>query len=340
MKSIGFNIDVVSACNLSCPSCPVGNSKTVKKSSGLMSPELLGRILGKASKECEIDFIGLFNWTEPLIHPRLGELVEIAQSYAPCHLSSNLNLVKNDYESLLRANPRYFRISLSGFNQSVYSKTHRGGDIEIVKKNMVALSKAAANVGSTTNIEVLYLRYLGNSDDERLMKRYSNELGFLFRPVWAYLMPIEKVLQYVSDPLELSSQDQQLVEMLALPPEKEIIRAAQSAGKDRCSLLEDQITINSQGVVQLCCALFDENRFSISEYLDKSFDELQEKKRTMDICRECMKYGIHNLALYDSPKFDGIAEKRVLQYYKDLVHVGRQSIFERLKNRSLRFLKS
>jgi len=340
MKRIGFNIDVVSACNLSCPSCPVGNSTGVRKSKGIMEPEFLEKILHKASTECEIDFIGLFNWTEPLIHPRIAELVEIAGSYAPCHLSSNLNLAKIDYEAVLRKNPRYFRISLSGFNQSVYSKTHKGGDIEVVKKNMLKLSEAAANVGSRTKIEVLYLRYLGNADDELLMRYYSETLGFLFRPIWAYLMPLEKVLQYVSDPASLSEQDQRLVEMLALPPGPEVIEASRSVREEKCALLEDQITLNSQGVVQLCCALFDENRFSINRFLDKTFEEIQNKKRKMDICRECMSNGVHNLALYNSPKYDQIAGMNVLKHYKEFIHVEEPSVFDRLKNRVLRMMKS
>jgi MoaA/NifB/PqqE/SkfB family radical SAM enzyme len=339
MKRIGFNIDIVSACNLSCPSCPVGNSENVKKSPGIMSPELLEKILQKASSECEIDFIGLFNWTEPLIHPKLPELVEIAQSYAPCHLSSNLNLSKTDYEALLEKNPRYFRISLSGFNQSVYSKTHRGGNVEIVKKNMAKLSEAAAKVKGKTKIEVHYHRYLGNADDELLMKEYSEALGFEFRPIWAYLMPIEKVLQYVNDPASLSSQDQELVKMLALPPEREVIETSQSVRADHCLLLEDQITINSQGVVQLCCALFDEILYSIYKFTDRTFDEIQDKKRKMDICQECMSHGIHNLAQYNSPQYDRIAENNVFKYYANFIRVKHPSVFERMKIRVLGTMK-
>ena len=339
MKRIGLNIDVVSACNLSCPSCPVGNSVGIKKSKGIMSPELLEKILRKGSTECEIDFIGLFNWTEPLIHPRLAELVEIAQSYAPCHLSSNLNLARINYEELLNKNPRYFRISLSGFNQSVYSKTHQGGDVEIVKRNMVELSEAAARVNGSTKIEVLYLRYLGNADDELLMKEYSEALGFSFRPIWAYLMPIEKVLQFINDPGDLSVEDQEIVKSLALRPERDVIKASQGIRNDNCSLLEDQLTMNSQGVVQLCCALYDENKYSITNYLDIPFEEIQSGKRAMEICRECMSYGVHNLVLYDSPRYDQIAERNVLKYYREIVHVERPSVVDGLKNLVLRMVK-
>ena len=160
MRKVVFNIDVVSACNLMCPSCPIGNSKNVKNSTGLMSQELLDKILHKASSECEIEFIGLFNWTEPLIHPRLVDLVELAESYGPCHLSSNLNLSKVDFESLLATNLELFRISISGFTQWNYSRTLQGGDIEIVPGVIAQLPEAVTKVGSKTSVQVLCRRYL------------------------------------------------------------------------------------------------------------------------------------------------------------------------------------
>jgi MoaA/NifB/PqqE/SkfB family radical SAM enzyme len=339
MKRIAFNIDVVSACNLSCPSCPVGNSKNVKKSTGIMPPELLEQILQKASSECEIYYIGLFNWTEPLIHPKLPELVEIAESYAPCHLSSNLNLLRTDYEALLRKNPQYFRISISGFNQITYARTHQGGDVEVVKRNMALLSEAATKVGISTKIEVLYHRYLGNADDEFLMKEYSEKLGFSFLPVWAYLMPVEKILQYVENSSELSLEDRELVKMLALPPDEEVIRASQKVRSNPCSLLEDQITINCRGVVQLCCGVFDQNLYSISNYLDIPFEEIQRRRRKMEICQKCMNYGIHDLATYSSPQYDQIGERNVLKYYKNMIDLRCQSAVDRFMNRARRLIE-
>lgn len=189
-KPISFNIDVVGSCNLSCPSFPIGNSQEVENIRGAMAPKLLDNILKKASEESEIKFIELFNWTEPLIHPKISQLVEIAQSYAPCHLSSNLNLKKVNFDELLSKNPHYFRISISGFNQSTYSKTHRDGDIEVVKKNMMLLAESKKRVSSNTIIEVLYHRYLGNLDDEILTRDFAEKLGFSFMSVWAYMMPV------------------------------------------------------------------------------------------------------------------------------------------------------
>ena len=105
----------------------------------------------KAKGECLMQGVGLFNWAEPLIHPKIGELVRIVQSHGvPCDLSSNLNDIRNLAQALA-ANPRSLRISVSGFTQEVYGRTHRGGDIEVVKNNMRVLAELKASLGSTTS---------------------------------------------------------------------------------------------------------------------------------------------------------------------------------------------
>jgi hypothetical protein len=64
-KSFIFYIDVFSYCNLRCPSCLVGAryGELSEWPRGLMSPDLLGRILDKALRECRIEAVGLYNWT-------------------------------------------------------------------------------------------------------------------------------------------------------------------------------------------------------------------------------------------------------------------------------------
>src|SRR5438876_585328 len=132
-----YNIDVIEGCNLRCPSCPVGNFREAERPRGRMSVEMFDAIMDKVACETpNVQHVGLFSWTEPLLHPELARIIASVKAHGfSCHLSSNLNRIDR-LEQVVASNPDRFRISLSGFTQEVYQQTHSGGNIEQVKANM------------------------------------------------------------------------------------------------------------------------------------------------------------------------------------------------------------
>ena len=87
-------IDIVGACNLSCPSCPMGNSENLNFKKA-MQLEMFKQIVDKAKTE-GVNTIYLYNWTEPLIHPKIGEFIEVINAAGMgSGISTNLNLAKN-----------------------------------------------------------------------------------------------------------------------------------------------------------------------------------------------------------------------------------------------------
>ena len=309
-----FNIDVVGSCNLRCPSCPVGNSPDIQNPNGFMEPSLLDSIMNKAISECNVAGVGLFNWAEPVLHPQLPELIKIVQSYkVPCHISSNLNILKN-VDEILSANPSSFRISNSGFTQNIYSSTHRGGNIERVKNNMIKLAESKKKVGSTTSIHVLYHRYLTNLHEESMMRKFAHQLGFEFIPVWAFMMPLEKILSYAENISDmnnsnLTDEDIQTIQKLALPL-KESFEVSARYKHINCSLRDNQMTIDFQGNVQLCCAVFDSQKFKIGSFLDMNLPQLQSLKYSEEsekTCSKCMNHGIHIYSTYGTKDLNRVA---------------------------------
>lgn len=313
-----YNIDVMGSCNLRCPSCPAGNSLEVDNPRGAMKPELLAAIMDKASAETEIEGVGLFNWTEPLLHYDIAKLVALVQSYGvPCRLSSNLNVFKN-VESVMEQAPASLRVSVSGFSQDNYRLTHAGGDVEKVKANMIELAAIKERLGVDTRLEVVYHRYLGNLDDEVRFRRFAADLGYEFNPNWAFFMPLEKMLACLSpeeSSVALTESDREIVERLALP----IREASEMAVRYRdrgCVLQEEQMTIDFRGEVMLCCAVYDAAAYGLGGFLEMSVEEIQEKKRAHSMCSICMRHGLHVYSVYGAPEFDGMALKRVLEYYE------------------------
>jgi MoaA/NifB/PqqE/SkfB family radical SAM enzyme len=321
MQRFLFNIDVLGSCNLKCPSCPVGNFTDARNPTGFMSPALLEQIMQKATSESQVCGVQLFNWTEPLLHPQLAELVKIVQSYGvPCALSSNLNILKN-IDDVMSANSHNFRVSVSGFNQTIYGMTHRGGDIDRVKKNMIALAESKIRTRSKTIINVLYHRYLGNLDDELLMRKFTEDLGFNFETSWSFMMPIEKVLAYVGENIAettLNNEDLELIQKLSLPL-REAIDISQKYKNSACDLRDGQMTLDFQGNVQLCCGVYDSSRFTLGSFLSFSSTELQQLKYQNDLCNKCMDKGVHVYFVFGAPEFNNIAINNIiLNYAKQL----------------------
>ena len=316
-----FNIDIIGVCNLKCPSCPTGNYKSRLNPTGKMSLELLDEILNKASNECKVTGVGLFNWNEPLLHPEIAACVRLVQERGiKCHLSSNLNKV-GDLDILMNENPASFRISMSGYRQEIYQKTHRGGNVEVVKQNMEALANAKRRTGATTDIHVLFHRYKSNLGDELMLRQYTEDLGFEFKPTWAMFMPLEKALgrdRPSQFGVACSEEDNELIDSLLLPLD-DALAVSRSAKAKACPLRDSQITIDVTGRTQLCCAVFDLDRFSIGSYLETSLPDLQERKYSHEMCRDCMALGSHYYGTATPTRFDEMTVENASPEYRKML---------------------
>lgn len=343
-----FYVDIVGGCNLACPSCPIGNSREVPIAKGYMAPELLGRIVDKAVAECAALEFSLYNWTEPFLHPDLPAMVRAVRSRnVRCSLSTNLNIIKN-LDAVLRENPSKIKISLSGFEQATYGVTHKKGDIERVKQNLVELAAARDRTKCSTDLVIGFHRYLGNHEEEQRMREFAAPLGIAMEPQWAYLMPLEKVLAY-ADPaassVELQPEDHAVIDRLALRLDDALAVARNSPHKP-CQLRDRMMSLNLRGEVQLCCTVFDQQAYGLGSYLDHSLTELQELKYQHWQCAGCMQRGLHTLFTYDDPAFDDVAMANVRSHYPEArlssirpSEPARPSVLRRVAGRVKRIVK-
>ena len=194
-KIIESHIDIVSGCNLTCPTCVQGNMDSI--SGGVMSQDLFKKIITKMKSDFpDLKDIFLYNWTEPFLHNKLPEFIEIVnKSDFRCHLSTNLNHIKN-LEDVIKNNPYAIRISLSGFTQEVYKKGHRDGNIETVKQNMKILSNLIKKYHASTKVTVNYIKYKHNLSEIPAMKKFALDLGFDIQTFWAFFMGVETLKMY------------------------------------------------------------------------------------------------------------------------------------------------
>lgn len=312
-------IDIVGACNLSCPSCPMGNSENhnFKKS---MHIDTFRQIVDKAKRE-GIRSIHLYNWTEPMIHPRVGEFVEaINAAGMESGISSNLNLAKH-LEKTLLANPAFFRVSLSGFHQATYEKGHVGGDIEVVKQNMIRIHELKKAHNLRTRVEVYYHRYLDNLEEESLMRAFSERLGFEFSTGYSVMMPLEKTMAIVDGAPTVTQQDRQTLERLALPPYEDVINLVQHYPRHACILKDTMLVLDCNGDTTLCCSIFDQAQYKVGRYLDVPLAQIQAAKSTqgncIDMCNRCASKGLHTYAIYPNEgALERHAVKRIIDFQR------------------------
>lgn len=285
-KPFVVTVDTHGSCNLHCPSCPTGRREPANAAIGMVTPEFVGQICQKALRESRVVAVALQSWTEPTLHPRLPDLIRTVHDHGiPVWLSTNANY-KADWKAIMGEKPDNVTISCSGYTQTVYSVTHKGGQVERVKDNMAAIMRAQL---PPTRVKMAWHRYSHNLHEEPLMKLFCETWGIGFNPVDARYLPLERVLPILEDkPAEYDS----LMNLL-LTPFHEIRRLCQKHKNVPCRSQEGEITMDSAGNVAVCCSLYDMSKYRIGNFLTDSLETLQQRKRESSICDRCMAVGAH-----------------------------------------------
>lgn len=283
-----YLIDVVGTCNLRCPSCPVGNYPE-QPPKGLMSLENYRAILEKiaADHPGEKIFVDLYNWGGPGLHKRLGELIKLTKEFGfGVGISSNMNVFP-DLKAVIQERPSYLRISLSGYFNETYQRTHRAGDINLVKSNMHMLRHWLDKTESDTIVQVGFHVYRSNfPEDFRKMRDLCEDLDFIFAPTVAALMPVEKAVMAVDG--AALPEDRQILDNLVVPMAEwtSLVSRMRSEHPD-CQYRQKRTTINFDGSVPLCCATFEQNQIIAPNFLDVSREEITARKYSHEFCGTC-----------------------------------------------------
>jgi len=285
-----FVVEIVDTCNLRCPSCPVGNYRDSGHTRGFMDVKLFEEICDKIVREYPgKKRLWLFNWGEPLMHPEVGKIIEIARSKGLyTMLSSNLNLNRNFIEAV-KAEPNEWKISLSGYTQPVYGITHAAGDINLVKANMHLLRYYIDKYQKNIWVWAEFHRYRHNHTEEAMIQRLCKELGFSYQSIQAFLQPMEKVFDQIEDKLP-EHQNRFCDIMLQHPLEQKIIRDRNLQEMSDCWLRTGMTTVGFTGTVWPCCSAYEPESTLGIQFLDHSLDEIQQKKYETEVCRTCYRH--------------------------------------------------
>lgn len=168
-----LQLEPTNRCNLACPMC----TRTVMtREEGFLNPALMETILGTwegRRRELRLDnlfnpdaprlrlsrsgMIRLFHLGEPMLHPRLGELLEMIRRVgAGVSVQTNGTLLNRPVlrKSLLQMQPSEIGISLDGLDPASYERVRVGSKWKEVSASLEALHRDRAALGLQKEVRI------------------------------------------------------------------------------------------------------------------------------------------------------------------------------------------
>ena len=290
-----YTIDILGSCNLKCPSCPHSIIET-EVPKGSMTVETFKSVFDKIITDTpSISHISLYSWGEPFLHPHLDKIIDyVHEKNVAVALSSNLSIKFGDrIEKIIKSNPDYLKVSLSGFYPEAYNNTHAGGDINLVKRNLILIRNLLDKYKSTTLIDINYHLYKDNSGENiKQMEKFAEDLGFIISKTYALVMPLERVISHVEGNPDF--QTKQLETNLLVTIDEGIKASSKiSLPKNTCPFRENQININSDLTVPVCCVVWERDKNVVAQnFLKTNLNEINLNKKQVKLCNKCMKLNL------------------------------------------------
>lgn len=164
-----LEVELANVCQLRCPVCPTGAGLLERKKT-FMDVELFARLMAEAGPYLLGLF--LFGWGEPLLHPRIGEVLRIARSHGVITVVST-NGQNLDDERLLaeltRQPPTHLIVAVDGLTEQTHSTYRVGANLARALAGVRRLAEAKRRAGA--QLPVLHMRYIAMKHNQHELPR-------------------------------------------------------------------------------------------------------------------------------------------------------------------------
>ena len=302
------HVDLIDVCNLKCPTCyrGVGVMPNAPKKMPLSK---FDDIVTKLKSE-GYQWVGPYNWTEPFLVRDLQDYVAVIKTHGlMCLMSTNFSLRRIDnLEAALRAGIDKLIISVSGFDQSVYEINHVKGNVDYVKANAERVAALKRSGAINTHVNLRFLRFAYNHDQETKLEQYARDLDFEFEPVDAGGDPFRDLYSHMTN-------EHWKVVISGVRSE----RPYDPPGKVCPLIFGGGTAIDHAGKAYLCCAYPNHETLEVGTYLDLPFEELLLRKFNHPLCAAC-----------SFPRKDASAADKQLLFEAVRYRLGEKVIDEKL----------
>lgn len=264
-RLVSLTIEPTNICNFRCVMCPVNNG--MKRKKGLINFELFKKLI---DENPSLEFVLLFHWGEPLLYPKIFEMIEYAgnKGIKPILTTNSSRFTPEIIKKIVNSKLDRITVSMDGIGKT-YEKI-RGYPFRKVEKNVLDLVRARNKVKSNLKVDLTMV-----------ISEKSEENVEAFIAKW-----------------------KPIVDRLQIQPAMELVnkRPALRAKDDRCrELWRGNLIVHWDGTVVPCCVDFegvmklgDANKEKLTDILNaQPMQKLREQHNRGDfklMCKFCQEY--------------------------------------------------
>lgn len=257
-------IESTSRCNLKCEMCP---RNSYKQENGDIDIELFKYISKYINNNIDVNLAG---WGEPLLHPKLEELIKIIKRIgARVGFTTNATLLDTETSiELIKNGLDFIDFSLDGATQETYENIRHGSKFEKVILNIRNFIKIKEKLKSKTpGTSLTFVMMKKNIHELPLMVILAKELeiDFLVAKNFNVLTNEKEIDQVVfthklynqHDNTFIRKRDQIIADSLALAKNLNmnlVVNPIEINSFNKCKLSSTSLFISHNGEVAVCCA--------------------------------------------------------------------------------------
>ncbi len=281
-------LDIVGYCNAKCPYCLSGRYGNKEKK--LISSELFNDVLQKIAdyKLCNRScIIGLYNWGEPFLHPRLTELMKIANNYPfKYSFSTNASIVPNINSQFVKKLD-HIMFSMPGFSQKSYDKIH-GFDFKKILTNIKAIIRSCRDYGFRGHFIIVYHIYRFNQEEFNYCEEFADKLGVILKPNYAILNNWSHINQWLDNTLPHEMRREIMQNLFINNIDQTIRNAPEKYSCPQYNIL----VVNEKADITICCQTPKNDDYVCGNLLKDDFHEIILKRMHNSVCKKCIDSGL------------------------------------------------
>ena len=273
-----ISIETGNVCNLRCPLCPTASDEGKDVAKGFMSFDDFRTAFDKIKPF--VKTLDLFSWGEPFLNRDIGRMIEYAKKEKPglrIFIDSNLNCVTGDQiDAVVRHGLDVLKVSCDGVTQETYEKYRIGGSVKEVMGNIERILDKEKELGSDKpRLIWKYLVFKHNQHEAEKAREKAREMGIGFEVSGMRVDCGKEIFEKVEDSVQRDR------DWIPDAPEYNNYGDLEK-GKGSCGKPWRTLTINWNGDVVPCGAIYDCAKYSFGNLFTQGFDEVWNSERFIE----------------------------------------------------------